>query len=116
MRSIRFSDVGVVVTSFEELDELVTLYNVLDIEFDERFIRDIENAKRANLRNWYIQVARGDINTRLRSDPDISISIISYPIRYAMDSLDFAVAYHLLKSNQEDELIAHLDKHCKEFK
>ena len=116
MRSIRFSDVGVVVNSFEELDELVTLYNALDIEFDEKFIRDIKEAKQANLVNWYIQASRGDIKTRLGSNPDVSISIINYPITYAIDSLDFAVAYLLLKSNQEDELIAYLDKHCKEFK
>ena len=116
MRSIGFSDVGVVVKSLEELDELVTLYNALDIEFYERFIHHIENAKQANLHNWYIQATRTGIQTRLGSNPDVFISIVSYPIKYAMDSLDFAVAYHLLKSNQEDELIAHLDKHCKEFK
>ena len=116
MRSIRFSDVGVIVNSLEELDELVTLYNALDIELDERFIRHIEEAKRANLFNWHIQATRADIQTRLGSNPDVSISIVKYPIKYAMDTLDFAVAYHLLKSNQEDELIAYLDKHCKEFK
>lgn len=109
MRNIRFSDVGVVVNSFEELDELVTLYNALDIEFGEKI-------KRANLLNCYIQASRGDIETRLGSDPDVTINILKYPIRYAMDSLDFVVAYHLLKSNQENELIAYLDKHCKEFK
>lgn len=116
MRSIHFSDVGVVVKSLEELDELVTLYNALDIDFDERFIRDSEDAKQTKLRDWYIQASRGDIKTRLGSNPDVSISILDYPITYAIDSLDFAVAYHLLKSNQEDELIAHLDEHCKEFK
>jgi hypothetical protein len=113
MRHINFSEVGVVVNSFEELDELVTLYNALDIKFDTN---NIENAKRANLRNRYIQISRADIQTRLGSNPDVSISILSYPITYVMDSLDFVVAYHLLKSNQEDELIAYLDKHCKEFK
>lgn len=116
MRNIRFSDVGVVVNSFEELDELVTLYNALDIEFDERFTRNIEKITRANLLNYYIQASRGDIETRLGSDPDVTINILKYPIRYAMDSLDFVVAYHLLKSNQENKLIAYLDKHCKEFK
>lgn len=116
MRSIYFSNIGVVVKSLEELDELVTLYNILDVEFDEKFIHAVEKAKRANLFNWYIQTSRADIQTRLGSNPDVCISIVSYPIIYTMDSLDFAVAYHLLKSDQEDELIAYLDKHCKEFK
>ena len=115
MRHIHFSDVGVVINSFEELDELVTLYNALDIKFDERFTDDVKDAKQTNLINWYIQTSRGDIKTKLGDDRDVSISIINYPITYAMDSLDFATAYHLITSNQEDELKAHLDKYCKEI-
>ena len=116
MKQINFSDIGVVVNSMEELDELVTLYNALDIEFDEEFIHDIEDAKRTNLVKWYVQTTRGGIKTKLDDDRYVSISLINYPIEYAMESLDFAVAYHLITSNQTDELTAHLNKYCKECK
>ena len=115
MRHIHFSDVGVVVNSMEELDELYMTYSALGVEFIDSFKAHCAEARSYNLRGYCIQTVRGDIKTKL-TEGALSISIINYPIIYSMDSLDFAVAYHLLKSNQTEELIAHLDKYCKEFK
>ena len=114
MRRIHFSDVGVIVNSMEELDELYMTYSALGIAFTDIFEEHCIEAQNHNLEGYYIQATRGDLKTT--SDGDyLYLSIIKYPISYSMAMLDFAVAYHLLKSNQTDELIAHLDKHCKEF-
>lgn len=115
MRQISFSDVGVIVNSIEELYEIYLTYTVLDIPCIDDFAEDYEDAKQANLAGWFIQCTDGSINTKL-DDDGLAISIINYPIKYSMESLDFAVACNLLKSNQEDELKAHLDKYCKEYK
>ena len=68
-----------------------------------------------SLTGWYIQTTAGSITSKL-DEAGLYISLINYPITYSMDSLDFAVACHLLNSNQTEELIAHLNKYCKEFK
>lgn len=115
MRRINFSHVGVLVNSMEELDELHTTYTALGITFADEFREHSRKAQEYNLVGYYLQSARGDIKTKL-DEPSLYVSIIKYPIVYTIDSLDFAVAYHLLKSNQTEELIAHLDKYCKEFK
>ena len=115
MRHIDFSDVGVVVNSMEELDELYMTYTALGISFAESFKEHSIEAQGLNLVDYYLQSVRGDLKTRLDA-PNLEVSIINYPINYMMDSLDFAVAYHLLNSNQTEELIAHLNKYCKEFK
>lgn len=114
MRNINFSDVGVVVNSMEELDELYMTYTALDIQFGADFMEHCIEAQKRDLKGYFIQTTRGDIKTKL-TEGALSVSIINYPITYTMSSLDFAVAYQLLKSNQTDELIAHLDKYCKEF-
>ena len=114
MKRIHFSDVGVVVNSMEEVDEIYLTYTALGIPFADSFKKDCIDAT-ANLTGWFIQATVGNITTKIAED-ELFISLIHYPIRYSMDILDFAVACHLLNSNQTDELIAHLDKHCKEFK
>ena len=115
MRHIRFSDVGVVVNSLEELNEIYLTYSALDIPFAEIFTEDYEDAKRSNLVGWFIQCTDGTIETELVGD-GLAISIINYPIKHSMESLDFAIACQLLMSNQEAELKAHLAQHCKEYK
>ena len=115
MKQISFSDVGVVVNSMEELDDIYLIYTALDIEFADVFKDHCIEAQEHNLVGYFIQSTRGDIKTTLDEDY-IYVSIIKYPISYSIDKLDFAVAYQLLKSNQTDELIAHLDKFCKEYK
>ena len=115
MKQINFSDVGVVVNSMEELDELHITYSALGISFSGDFkVRALE-AQGCNLVGCYLQSVRGDLKTKLDA-PDLEISILKYPIRYSIDKLDFAVAYQLLKANQSDELTAHLNKYCKEYK
>lgn len=114
MRAIHFSDVGVIVNSMEELDELYITYSALDITFSDLFEEHCIEAQDHNLEGYYIQSTRGDLKAEL-VEGYLTISIIKYPIVYTMDTLDFAVAYHLLKSNQTDELKAHLDKCCKEY-
>ena len=114
MRDIHFSNVGVLVNSMEELDELYITYSALGITFSDVFAEHYTEAQKHNLVGYYIQSIRGDLKTKLDGDY-LSLSIIKYPIVYTMDSLEFAAAYHLLKSNQTDELIAHLDKYCKEY-
>ena len=115
MRRINFSDVGVVVNSLEELDEIYMTYTALDISFADVFKDHCIDAQQHNLVGYFIQSIRGDLKTTLDGDY-LYVSIIKYPVMYSIDKLDFAVAYQLLKSNQEDELIAHLDKYCKEYK
>lgn len=115
MRQIPFSDVGVDVNSVEELYELYLTYSALDIPFLDDFIEDCADAQQHNLTGWFIQCTDGTIETKLNDD-DLAISIINYPIKYSMEGLDFAIACQLLMSNQEEELIAHLDKYCKEYK
>ena len=114
MRRIDFSDVGVVVNSMEELDELYITYSALGITFSYLFGQRYIEAQEHNLGGYYIQSDRSDIKAELDEDY-LYVSIIRYPIRYSIDKLDFAVAYHLLKSNQTDELKAHLHKCCKEY-
>ena len=115
MRRIRFSEVGVPINSLEELHELFITYSALDIPFAEGFTEDYENAKKSNLVSWFIQCTDGTIETKLNED-GLAISIINYPIKHSMESLDFAIACQLLMSNQEAELKAHLAQHCKEYK
>ena len=115
MQQINFSDVGVVVNSMEELDEIYLTYTALDIEFADLFKDHCIEAQQRNLVGYFIQSTRGDIKTTLDGDY-LYVSIIKYPIRYSIDKLDFAVACQLLKANQTDELIAHLNKYCKEYK
>lgn len=115
MRRIHFSDVGVIVNSMEELDGIFATYTALDISFSEDFEDNLKEAQERKLLNYYLQSTRGDLKTKL-DVPHLYLSIIKYPVIYTMDSLDFAAAYHLLKLNQTDELIAHLNKYCKEFK
>ena len=115
MRQIRFSDVGVVVSSIEELDEIYLTYTALGISFADNFKDQCIDAQQHNLVGYFIQSTRGDLKTTL-DGYYLYISILSYQVRYSIDKLNFAVAYQLLKSNQSDELTAHLDKYCKEFK
>ena len=115
MKQISFSDVGVVVKSMEEVEEIYLTCTALDIEFEDVFKDRCIDAQQFKLVGCFIQTTRGDLKTTL-DDEDLYISIIKYPIRYSIDKLDFAIACQLLKSNQTDELIAHLNKGCKEYK
>ena len=115
MKQINFSDVGVVVNSMEELEEIYLTYTALDISFTDIFKDHCIDAQQHKLVGYFIQSTRGDLKNKLE-DEDIYVSIIKYPIRYSIDKLDFAVACQLLKSNQSDELTAHLNKYCKEYK
>ena len=115
MKQINFSDVGVVVNSMEELDEIYLTYTALDISFGDIFKDHCIDAQQHNLVGYFIQSTRGDLKTTLDEDY-LYVSILKYPIRYSIDKLDFAVACQLLKSNQSDELTAHLNKCCKEYK
>ena len=115
MRRIRFSRVGVVVNSLEELNEIHLTYTALGIPFIDKFEKDCKDAQQSNLVDWCIQCTNANIETELDAD-GLKLSIIDYPIKYSMESLDFAIACQLLMSNQTDELIAHLNKYCKEYK
>lgn len=115
MRRINFRDVGVPINSLEELYEIYLTYSALDIPFAEGFEEDRTDAQNSNLTGWFIQCTDGTIETKLTED-GLAISIINYPIKYSMESLDFAIACQLLMSNQEDELKVHLAQHCKEYK
>ena len=115
MKQINFSDVGVVVNSMEELDEIYLTYTALDISFGDIFKEHCIEAQQFNLVGYFIQSTRGDIKTTI-DEGYLYVSLIRYPIRYSIDKLDFAVACQLLKSNQTDELITHLNKYCKEYK
>ena len=115
MKQINFSDVGVVVNSMEELDEIYLTYTALGISFGDHFKNDCIDAQQHNLVGYCIQSTHGYIKNKLE-DADLYVSIIKYPISYSIDKLDFAVACQLLKANQSDELTAHLNKYCKEYK
>ena len=115
MKQINFSDIGVVVNSMEEVEEVYLTCTALGIEFEDVFKDRCIDAQQYKLVGYFIQSTRGDLKTTL-DDGDLYISIIKYPIRYSIDKLDFAVACQLLKLNQTDELIAHLNKYCKEYK
>ena len=114
MKQIRFSDVGVVVNSMEEVDEIYLMYTALGIHLDDTFKDQCKN-DHSNIEDWFIQTTAKDIITTLIDGADLRISLVDYPIEYSMDSLDFAVACQLLQSNKTDELITHLNKHCKEY-
>lgn len=114
MKTIYFSEVGVAVKSIEELDEIYLTYTALDIAFGDRFKNDCIDAQQHNLVGYFIQSTRGDLKTTLDGS-DLYVSIFKYPVKYLIDKLDFAVAYQLLKTNQEGELLAHLNKYCKEY-
>lgn len=115
MRRIHFAQVGVPINSLEELHELHLTYSALGIPFSANFTEDTADAIRDNLTGWFIQCTDGNIATKLFED-GLDLSIINYPVKYSMESLDFAIACQLLMSNQEDELKAHLAQHCKEYK
>ena len=115
MKQINFSDIGVVVNSMEELDEIYITYTALDISFSAEFKVHTLEAQSCNLVGYFIQSTRGDLKTTIEEDY-LYVSILKYPIRYSIDKLDFAVACQLLKANQSDELTAHLNKYCKEYK
>lgn len=115
MRRINFSTVGVVVNSMKEVEDIYLTYTALDIPFADVFKDHCIEAQQHNLVGYSIQAARAGIKTTL-DENGLSLSLIGYPIRYSMSSLDFAVACQLLKLNETDELIAHLDKYCKECK
>lgn len=115
MKQINFSDIGVVVNSMAELEEICLTYTALGITFEDVFKDRYIKAQQHNLVGYFLQSIRSNLKTTLEEDY-LYISILKYPIRYSIDKLDFAVAYHLLKSNQTDELIAHLNKYCKEYK
>ena len=115
MKQINFSDIGVVVNSMEELEEIYLTYTALDISFTDNFKDHCIDAQEHNLVGYFIQSTKKNIKNMLNKNY-LYISIIKYPIRYSIDKLDFAVAYHLLISNQSDELTAHLNKYCKEYK
>ena len=115
MKQIRFSNVGVPINSLEGLYELYLTYSALDIPFAEGFTEDSVDAIRYDLTGWFIQCTDGTIETKLTQD-GLAISIINFPIKHSMESLDFAIACQLIMSNQEDELKVHLDKYCKEYK
>ena len=115
MRRIHFRNVGVIVNTMEELYEIYLTYSALGIPFAENFEEDCTDAQNSNLTGWFIQCTDGNIETKLFED-DLDLSIINYPVKYTMESLDFAIACQLLMSNQEAELKAHLAQHCKEYK
>ncbi len=115
MRRINFSDVGVVVNSMEELEEIYLTFTALDIPLEDVFKERCIDAQERKLVGYFIQSTRGDLETTLE-EGELYVSIIKYPIRYSMDKLDYAVACQLIKANQTDELVAHLNKYCKECK
>ena len=115
MRHIKFTSVGVLVNSEEELADITNMYTLLDIELSESYEKDCENAKQLNFRGYFIQTDLSDI-----AKPDdvdlVAVSIVRYPITYVLDKVDFAIAFNLLKSEQLAELEVYLDEHCKEYK
>ena len=114
MRQIAFSGVGVPVKSMEEVEEIYMMYSALGIPFLDNFNRHCTEAKRDGLEGYFIQGITGDIVTKVKTHE--YISLIKHPIRYSMEAIDFAVVCQLINTDQEDELIAHLDKYCKEYK
>lgn len=115
MRHIKFSDVGVVVKSLEEVEEVHMTLSALGVSFADDFDSQCTEAQQANLEGYFIQCTTGDIRTSLH-DAELYLSIIDYPITYSMEVIDFAIACQLINTDREDELIAHLDKYCKEYK
>lgn len=115
MRNINFSTVGVVVNSMEEVGDIYLTYTALDISFVDFFKDHCIEAQQNNLVGYSIQTISAGLETALNGY-DLDLSLMNYPIRYSMSSLDFAVACQLLKLNETDALIAHLDKYCKELK
>ena len=114
MRHIKFTSVGVLVNSEEELADSTNMYTLLDIELSESYEKDCENVKDAKFRGWFIQTDLSDI-----AKPDditlVAINIVRYPIKYVIDKVDFALAFQLLKSKQLSELEVYLDEHCTEY-
>ena len=115
MRRIAFSDVGVIVNSMQDVDELHLTYTALGIPIEDTYKEAYEKSQVSGLKEWFIQATRGDLTTTLDGSALI-ISLIQYPIKYSMESLDFAIACQLLMSNQEAELKVHLAQHCEEYK
>ena len=115
MRHIKFTSVGVLVNSEEELADITNMYTLLDIELSESYEKDCENAKQLNFRGYFIQTDLSDI-AKPSDVESVAISIVRYPISYVIDKVDFAIAFQLLKSEQLGELEVYLDKHCKEYK
>lgn len=68
MKQINFSDVGVVVNSMEELEEIYLTYTALDIPFVDNFADNCIDARQHNLVGYFIQSTRGDIKTTLDGD------------------------------------------------
>ena len=114
MRQIAFSDVGVPVKSMEEVEEIYLMYSALGVSFADDFDRQCTHAHRDGLHGYFIQGITGSIETKVKNHE--YICLIKYPIVYSMEAIDFAVACQLINTDQEDELIAHLDKYCKEYK
>lgn len=113
MRQIDFSDVGVVVKSLEDVEEVYLTCTTLGIPFADNF--DRLRILTQDLTNWFIQCTTGGIKTSLQG-AELYLSLIDYPIVYSMEAIDFAIACQLLMSNQEAELKVHLAQHCKEYK
>ena len=114
MRHIKFTSVGVLVNSEEELVDITNMYTLLGIKLSEGYEKNCENAKQLNFRGYFIQTDLSDIAKP--GDVDlVDISIIHFPISYVMDKVDFAIAFNLLKSDQLDELAVYLDEHCTEY-
>ena len=115
MNNIDFSEVGVNVNSIEELDDIVTLYTMLEVKFDLVFYRHYEEAKRSDFAQYFIQTSFSNLSV-LADIEALSVSIIKYPIKYEMDRLDFAIAYQLIAANKTEQAIAYMNEHCKEYK
>lgn len=115
MRQIVFSEVGVIIKAYEDIEEIYLLCTALGIPIKDAFKEKYEEAQNDNLAGWYVQCTLGGIRTNL-FEYGLEISIIKYPIKYSMESLDFAIACQLLMLNQENELKVHLAQHCKEYK
>ena len=113
MRQIAFSEVGVIVKTLEDVEEVYLMCTTLGIHFADHF--DKIRILTQDLSNWFIQCTIGGIRTSLHG-AELHLSLIDYPITYSMEAIDFAVACQLINTDHEDELIAHLDKYCKEYK
>lgn len=68
MKQINFSDVGVVVNSMEELEEIYLTYTALDVSFTDMFKAHCIDAQQHKLVGYFIQSTRGDIKTTLDGD------------------------------------------------
>ena len=115
MRHIKFTSVGVLVNSEEELVDITNMYTLLGVKLSGGYEESCERAKECEFRGFFIQSDLSDIAKQ--GDIDlVAISIVRYPISYVLDKVDFAIAFNLLKSEQLDELKVYLDEHCKEYK